>query len=36
MGCDFNLPVVEKDIWDPYQIRREAKVLNPGVALWVP
>lgn len=30
------IPVVEEDIWDPYQVGRKAQVLNPGVVLWVP
>lgn len=32
----YTLPVVEEDIWDPYQIGRKTQVLNAGVALWVP
>lgn len=30
------IPVVEEDIWDPYQVGRKAQILNPRVVVWVP
>lgn len=33
---EYNLPVVEEDIWNPNQVRREAQILHPRVTLLIP